>query len=160
VVTLRPYRAGDQRGLITAIDAVCAEGMMATARFEPTPAWRHALTDTSCAAHLLLLALADGRVVGWCRLFPADAAQEGGEVELGIGVMRAWRSRGVGRALMGRALEWAVERGCARVTLTTRADNEPAIRLFARSGFDLVPGDGDSLRMAIPLAAFAGRQCE
>jgi len=104
---------------------------MHTRRFEPTPAWLHALDNPDCSNHLLLIALSGEDVVGWCRLFPVG---EDGEVELGIGVLDAHRRRGVGGMLLSAALDWADERG-TEVVLVTRPDNHPAIRLFDRYGF-------------------------
>jgi len=127
----------DQNSLIGTINAVCAEGMMRTPRFEPTPAWEHALAQPDCPCHLLLVAVEGANVVGWCRLFPTDE----GALELGIGVVASHRRQGIGRALLGAALEWASARGMP-VVLETRTDNTPAIRLFTRSGFRVV-GQGD-----------------
>jgi len=130
-VVVRPYRKMDRPGLEQTIDAVCAEGVMRTRCFEPTPAWRHALGEPGCACHLLLIASDGQRVVGWCRLFPAEGS---GGLELGIGVLGAYRCQGVGKALLLAALEWA-DRGGAEVMLQTRPDNHPAVQLFDHYGF-------------------------
>ena len=53
----------------------------------------------------------------------------------GVAVLPAWRRRGVGRALLGAALDDARAKLCELVTLWTPADNEPARRLFERHGF-------------------------
>jgi ribosomal protein S18 acetylase RimI-like enzyme len=134
---VRPYHPSDRQNLMDAINAVCAGGMMRTPRFEPTPAWEHALAQPDCPCHLLLVAVEGANVVGWCRLFPTDE----GALELGIGVVASHRRRGIGRALLDAALEWASARGMP-VVLETRTDNTPAIRLFTRSGFRVV-GQGD-----------------
>jgi ribosomal protein S18 acetylase RimI-like enzyme len=134
---VRPYHPSDRQNLMDAINAVCAGGMMRTPRFELTPAWEHALAQPDCPCHLLLVAVEGANVVGWCRLFPTDE----GALELGIGVVASHRRRGIGRALLDAALEWASARGMP-VVLETRTDNTPAIRLFTRSGFRVV-GQGD-----------------
>lgn len=145
---VRSYEPGDWRGLQEAIDSVCAEQVMATPRFQPTPAWQHALVDARCRCHLLLVAVAEGRVVGWCRLFPERCADGIDSVELGIGVLRDWRGQGIGTALLDWALAWAAERrlGCV---LTTRADNEPALRLFRAAGFRTQSGKNGTLEMVL-----------
>ncbi len=106
---------------------------MRTPRFEPTPAWEHALREPECPCHLLLVAAEGAYIAGWCRLFPTD----GGALELGIGVVTPFRRQGGGRALLAAALDWASARKMP-VMLETRTDNIPAIRLFARSGFRMV----------------------
>jgi len=142
---VRPYHPSDRQNLMDAINAVCAGGMMRTPRFEPTPAWEHALAQPDCPCHLLLVAVEGATVVGWCRLFPTDERA----LELGIGVVASHRRRGLGRALLGAALEWASARGMP-VVLETRTDNTPAIRLFTRSGFRVVGQQGDHWQMRYP----------
>lgn len=124
--------------LVTALDAVCAEGMMHTPRFEPTPAWEHALSQPDCPCHLLLVAVEGAHIAGWCRLFPLAE----GTLELGIGVVAPYRRQGRGSALLAAALDWASARGMP-VVLETRTDNLPAIRLFTRAGFRVI-GESDS----------------
>jgi len=118
---------------------------MRTPRFEPTPAWEHALAQPDCSCHLLLVAADGANIVGWCRLFPTDE----GALELGIGVVAPYRRRGLGRALLGAALEWASARGMP-VVLETRTDNAPAIRLFTRSGFRVVGQQDGHWQMRYP----------
>lgn len=110
---------------------------MRTPRFEPTPAWEHALARPDCSCHLLLVAEEGAHIAGWCRLFPTVE----GTLELGIGVVAPCRRRGIGRALLTTALDWASGRGMP-VVLETRTDNSPAIRLFTRFGF-WVTGQAD-----------------
>jgi putative acetyltransferase len=132
---IRPYRPDDRISLQEAINSICAEGIMATASFQPTPAWEHALARPECPHHLLLVAEAAGEIVGWCRLFPEGLCDSPAVLELGIGVTSPWRGQGIGNALIRHALEWAAEKGVSRIVLTTRTDNEPARCLFARYGF-------------------------
>jgi ribosomal-protein-alanine N-acetyltransferase len=142
---VRPYQFSDRQRLADTINTVCAEGIMRTPGFEPTPAWEHALARPDCPCHLLLVAVEGATVVGWCRLFPTDE----GALELGIGVVAPYRRRGIGRALLGAALEWASARGMP-VVLETRTDNDPAIHLFTRSGFRVVGQQGSHWQMRYP----------
>jgi ribosomal protein S18 acetylase RimI-like enzyme len=144
---LRRYRRAELPDLTQAINAVCAEGMMETPRFQPTPAWQHALDDPDCPHHLLLVAGIGERIIGWSRLFPKEA-DEADQVELGIGVVGDSRRRGVGKSLLHSSLNWAKRHNRARVLLSTRADNEAAIQLFAQSGFQIVDEKGELLEMA------------
>ncbi|GIK43245.1 MAG: hypothetical protein BroJett011_70780 [Chloroflexota bacterium] len=131
---ITPFQLSDGPQLIEVINSVCTDTpWMQTRRFEPTPAWQHALENEVCSDHLLALVKVKGRVTGWCRLFPVES-QRGG-VELGIGVLRSYRRQGVGRALMGYVMEWGRSRGVAEMVLTTHRENRPAVRLFERYGF-------------------------
>ncbi|MCS0604368.1 GNAT family N-acetyltransferase [Streptomyces sp. LP11] len=54
-----------------------------------------------------------------------------------IGVAPEHRGRGVGRALMGLAVEFARERGAVHVWLEVSNVNAPAVRAYRRMGFAL-----------------------
>lgn len=137
---IRPYLAADCASLIAAIDRVCADSrFMATRRFEPTPAWDHALRQPACPCHLLLVAVLGSQVIGWCRLFPAMTGVDALTADLGIGVVASQRGRGVGSALLRQAQGWAWSQGLSAITLTTHPDNLGAIRFFQRGGFAPLP---------------------
>ena len=126
---------------------------MRTARFEPTPAWQHALDQPGCGRHLLLVTEAQGDVVGWCRLFPVhgNGCQPSGVgaegAELGIGLLPAYRGQGAGQEMVESSLAWARQAGLPAVYLTTRRTNAVAIRLFARCGFVVDGRQGNGLVM-------------
>jgi len=50
------------------------------------------------------------------------------------------RGRGIGLALVAGAAQYAVEHGAPFIELTVREDNEQALRLYRRAGFERVPG--------------------
>lgn len=52
-----------------------------------------------------------------------------------IEVAPAWRGRGIGRALMNHALDFARERGAGHMWLEVSNINAPAIRAYLRMGF-------------------------
>jgi ribosomal protein S18 acetylase RimI-like enzyme len=54
-----------------------------------------------------------------------------------MGVLPEWRGRGVGRRLMERTLEAARAFPLTRVELAVRADNECAIALYRKIGFEV-----------------------
>lgn len=54
---------------------------------------------------------------------------------LGLGVLAAYRGRGLAGRLMTAALEHAMRSGITRVELEVRADNRSAIELYKRMGF-------------------------
>jgi len=72
---------------------------------------------------------------------------------LTVGVLPAWRRRGLGAALLHNLLDAA---GARRVLLEVRADNEAAQRLYVRNGFRPIgrrrgyyqPSGGDAVVMA------------
>jgi RimJ/RimL family protein N-acetyltransferase len=84
-----------------------------------------------------LLAIDDGRVVGWCDINPKTHELLRHSGVLGMGVARSHRGRGVGSALLRATLAAATAKGLRRIELVVRADNAVAIALYERFGFEL-----------------------
>lgn len=57
---------------------------------------------------------------------------------LSLGVVRQWRRRGIGRALIAAAAAHAAESGARRLFLEVAADNGDARALYLREGFQQV----------------------
>jgi GNAT superfamily N-acetyltransferase len=145
VFQVRPFGTPDRSGLVQTIDAVCGENRwMSTTRFKPTAHWLHALAEPACSCHSLLVAEDAKQVVGWCRIFPGEDAGTR-ELTLGVGLLPAYRDRGVGTALVRQSLEWARDAGHGQVRLTTHPDNARAIHVFTRCGFAFTRRVGEDL---------------
>lgn len=85
----------------------------------------------------LFVAVADGRIVGWCDI--SRMTKPGTEHcgVLGMGLLPAWRGQGLGRRLADTALAKAAAIGLERVQLDVYADNARAIALYEKLGFVL-----------------------
>jgi ribosomal protein S18 acetylase RimI-like enzyme len=70
----------------------------------------------------------------WVVLFDPGTGLEGEVAELYVAA--AYRGQGVGEALVRRALQLFEERGVTLGYVWTRADNDPAIRLYRSAGFE------------------------
>ena len=86
----------------------------------------------------VFMAYVDGQVAGQIRL--CRWWNRFGYVE-DIVVDRAFRRRGVGRALIERAKQWARDRRLPGLMLETQDNNVGACRLYARCGFELAGFD-------------------
>jgi len=147
---IRPYAAPDSGSLIAAINAVCGEGRwMSTPCYQPTPAWRHALDTPACPTHSLVIVEDNSRIVGWCRTFPDDGRNR--QAELGIGLLPAYRNRGVGTYLVRQSLAWAKNVGLNQVVLTATVDNSRALRVFKKCRFQTLTTINGRVRMACRL---------
>jgi ribosomal protein S18 acetylase RimI-like enzyme len=75
------------------------------------------------------------RVVGWIdiRRHPEEGICHRGR--LGMGILRDYRGRGIGRRLMEAALTKAKQHGLIRVELTVYDSNVTAIALYRKCGF-------------------------
>jgi RimJ/RimL family protein N-acetyltransferase len=81
------------------------------------------------------VALAEDAVVGWCDVLPKPRPTMRHSGVLGMGVVEGHRGRGIGRALLGTALQAARAKGLTRVELSVRTDNERAKALYEKFGF-------------------------
>ena len=102
--------------------------------------WRQRIQDNNApgAQTLMLVAEHAGKAVGCAGLHPVGPAVRRRHVaSLGISVSVEAQGRGVGRALMDALLDYADNWGhVLRTELTVYSDNERAIRLYRRHGFE------------------------
>lgn len=96
----------------------------------------HGLSDRPEA---VFVALAGDEVVGYAKLaFP----QEGTRVFHDLtGVKRAWRRRGIASALKRAQIAWAKQNGYSHLVTSNDERNEPILRLNARHGYRVEPGN-------------------
>lgn len=84
----------------------------------------------------LLVALADGEVVGNCGVHTVTNPRRAHAATIGIVVHGNWHGRGVGTALLVEAIDLADNwLHLLRLELTVFTDNEPAIKLYRKFGF-------------------------
>ena len=85
--------------------------------------------------HPRIVASCGGEILGWCdigRHFIPTHAHRG---SLGVGVVSAFRGKGLGLRLIRAALQAAWAADITRVELAVYADNAPAIALYEKVGF-------------------------
>jgi len=86
---------------------------------------------------VLYVAEVDGRVVGQLDVHISGYPKAKHVANLGIAVVKAYRDRGVGRALMERALAWMEGKGVEKATLEVFSTNTRAIALYKKMGFEV-----------------------
>jgi len=140
-LVIRRACANDADNIITAINSVAAEGCwLLTKTYVLTESWERALYYSATHQdHLLLVPETQAQIGGWCRIFP-NSGPESRQADLGIGIIKHYRRRGIGYALILRALDWANKQGYARLTLETFTTNLPALNLFIKVGFQMCAG--------------------
>jgi len=138
-VTIRPATDDDAESFHRCLDGVARErrwlAMTAAPPLEATRGFRRMLRDSGGID--LVAVTGDGEVVGWIDVHrpPWEGMRHAGA--LGMGLAAGWRGRGLGRALLERALDEAARAGVTRVELEVFASNEPAVALYRASGFAL-----------------------
>lgn len=93
-------------------------------------AWSVALVDAELLQGSAAVVDADGEVLGWVAVRgdePADLTR--------IAVHPDARRRGLGRALLGMAVDLARLEGADRMLLEVAATNGPALQLYRSTGF-------------------------
>lgn len=100
--------------------------------------WRRRITENPESSHYLV-GVIDGRVVGMANIdtFPHRPRRKHAGA-IGICVHEEWHGKGLGAALMRAILDLADNwLNLTRLELEVYADNEAAIRLYQRFGFEV-----------------------
>ncbi|MFE6053813.1 GNAT family N-acetyltransferase [Kitasatospora sp. NPDC056446] len=103
----------------------------------PEPSVEGPVFDERRTSEQFLLAVLDGRLVGYVRQVPATALAVNAHVRQiqGLAVDGTVRGRGVGRRLVEAACDEARARGARKVSLRVLGWNTPARRLYESCGF-------------------------
>lgn len=135
-ITIRHARETDAAALIRLLNEVFAEeAFMLRSSFNQTLEDEEDFIRSVLPPSLYLVAEYRGALVGWLTLFQHRAEFCRHVAELGIGVQRAFRGRGIGTALVEMAQDWARQVGFEKITLGVRASNAVARRLYEKHGF-------------------------
>ena len=107
---------------------------------EPFDDWlEHEMSGPGDRPEATFVALAGDEVVGYAKFSLTEAQAATAHHDL-TGVKRAWRGRGVARALKARQIAWAKENGYREIRTRNERRNEPIRRLNARFGYRPAPG--------------------
>lgn len=80
---------------------------------------------------------AQGAVIGWIQVVQWVTLDSGAFAEItGLVVDAGWRSRGVGRALVRWAQDWARQRALPRLRVRSRIERQAAHAFYRGLGFD------------------------
>lgn len=122
-----------------AVAEIYAEGIATRlATFETgTPTW--AEFDAGRLPDHRLVAVDEGRIVGWAALSPTSGrACYAGVVEHSVYVSSEVRGRGVGRALMDALIRSATDAGLWTIQTSVFPENEASLTLHESAGFRVV----------------------
>lgn len=101
------------------------------------------------------MALEGTRPVGYVRLLPWWESPDGTYVQW-LNVHPRYHGKGIGKALLVKAIEKTIDLGQPRVDLHTWPGNERAMPLYKLTGFKWVPGSHAYLQNFIPLVLSYG----
>jgi ribosomal protein S18 acetylase RimI-like enzyme len=143
LIALSAVKSDNIADLVTLLRAIASdespEAPLAADKAEADLAASRAAFDwTRSDSSWILLAYVDGEPAGYaviCRIPKAD--ERAGFLFVDeLHVLRAYRRRGVARALLARVDELARELGLHGVRLLVRPGNEPARSLYRKTGFE------------------------
>jgi len=122
----------DIDGILDVYESVAAEGRWIGGELpvDRDLQREHRLARLRAGDGLIMVAEADGRIVGELGVYIAH-----GRGDLGMSIVDGFRERGIGSAMMTRAIEWARAKGLAKLFLEVWPDNARAIALYEKFGF-------------------------
>lgn len=123
---LRPARASDVDALLAIEEAVFRTDRLSRASF------RRLVASASAS---VLVAEADGRVVGYCILLFRSNSAVARLYSIAVGPGQS--GRGIGRMLIAAAEREARACSCSALRLEVREDNPRAIAIYGQSGFQV-----------------------
>ena len=136
-IEIRRSNEGDLSSFWACLDAVARERrFLALTQAPPLEEARTFIEDARAHGMIQYVAIADGRVVGWCDVLPGQWAGLQHAARLGMGVLAEWRGRGIGKRLLAATIEAARLAGLRRVELDVFSSNHPAIALYEQCGFE------------------------
>lgn len=114
--------------------AVCRQVLQMP--YQSVDVWRKRL-EMSTDRRIPLVAVHEGQVIGNISLEQYIRIRQSHVGTIGMGVASAWQGKGVGSRLMQAALAVADDwMNLRRVELTVFADNEAALKLYTKFGFE------------------------
>jgi L-amino acid N-acyltransferase YncA len=135
---IRDAREADLPAIVEIYNAAI-RGRISTAQLDPVsvderlPWFREHLPES----HPLWVAEIDGPIAGWLSLHSFIARRAyAGTAEIGVYVSEKFRRRGVGQALLEKAVAHSPRLEISALVGCIFGHNEPSLRLFERLGFE------------------------
>ncbi|KRQ87797.1 Spermidine N(1)-acetyltransferase [Caloramator mitchellensis] len=86
---------------------------------------------------LFIVAVADGKIIGALSFSGGGRKRLAHTGEFGVSVLKEYWGKGIGQELIKYLIDWAKETKIIRkINLRTRSDNERAVRLYKKLGFE------------------------
>ncbi|WEK49985.1 MAG: GNAT family N-acetyltransferase [Candidatus Kaistia colombiensis] len=138
-ISIRSITEADIPGFRVAVDSVARERRyLALLEAGPMAQTAAFVLGNIEKGNPTFVATDEDRVVGWCDIIRNERREiHRHRGALGIGIVAPYRHQGIGRRLMETAISAAWATGMTRIELDVRADNQNAIALYKRLGFEM-----------------------
>jgi RimJ/RimL family protein N-acetyltransferase len=135
---VRPGRRADTRSFLEmwreVVDErryVRTESVQHSPRYYRRKFFKNGWTDQEAS----IVAVSAGRVIGHISVSREESLVTRHVASIGMAVAKDWRGRGVGTALMAECIRWARLMSVEKLVLSTYPDNERALALYRKFGF-------------------------
>ena len=137
MISIRPIRKIDAAAFREVLDAVSRERRFLGGLEAPPEERVRAFVESNVdSGYSQFVAEEDGRLVGWCDALPGTPPAGTAHIGyLGMGVLQAYRSKGIGRRLVEATIAKAREFGLEKIELSVYSSNDAAIALYRNLGF-------------------------
>lgn len=137
-ITLRPARPDDAAAIIAAVRSASEERSYVLMEIygKDAEAQRAYIERLDCEHNLFLVATAAGQIIGILALldFLLCSTPEPA-LAVGLHIVRDWRGRGIGSAMLRYAMRWAKDHDYRRLEADIFTTNERSLHLFEKAGF-------------------------
>jgi ribosomal protein S18 acetylase RimI-like enzyme len=137
MISIRAIRKTDVAAFREVLDAVSRERRFLGALEAPPEDRIRAFVESNVdSGYAQFIAEDDGHLVGWCDALPGLVSSGTAHIgHLGMGVLEAYRKRGIGRRLAEATIKRARELGFEKIELNVYSSNAAAIALYRKLGF-------------------------
>lgn len=136
VITFERFTESHLDGITALYNETAVTRQVLQMPFQSPEVWRKRLAQDNERV-VQLVALHQGAVIGNIGLEQYSRIRRAHAGHLGMGVATAWQGQGVGSKLLATALDIADNwMDLQRVELSVYADNEAAVRLYRKFGFE------------------------
>jgi RimJ/RimL family protein N-acetyltransferase len=135
-IDIRPFQPSDLESFNATLNAVCAERRyLASVDEFSLEESRQFLQNRLDGGMIQQVAAVGTQIVGWCDIIPYPEPGFTHVARLGMGLLKDYRSCGIGTRLLSACLARAQTTALEKVELQVFADNAAAIALYQKLGF-------------------------
>jgi L-amino acid N-acyltransferase YncA len=136
-VVVRPLATGDREHMVAFAQALLEDDLLFLQRDITQPAEVDAWIEDDLQGRLVtLVAWEDDTVLGYATYEPGRARWTRHVAELRVAVAESARGIGIGRLLLELAFEMVLDAGATKIIARMTPDQNGALRLFKRLGFE------------------------